>query len=64
MTHSHVFSKILKSESIQSSKNLITNIVDVLALDNWAEKHYENPQKKKTYIPKLKIRNKSFNINI
>ena len=45
MTHSHVFSKILKSESIQSSKNLITNIVDVLALDNWAEKHYENPQK-------------------
>ena len=64
MTHSHVFSKILKSESIQSSKNLITNIVDVLALDNWAEKLYENPQKKKTYIPKLKIRNKSFNINI
>ena len=60
MTHTQVFSNILNSDS--KKKN--DNIVDVLMLDNWAQKHYQSPQVKKTYFPKLKIKSKSFNYNI
>ena len=58
MTHTEVFSNILKSESVRKKE-----FVNILFLDNWAEKHYKNPQTSKQYIPKLKIKNKSFNIN-
>ena len=60
MTHTHVFSNILNSDL----KKRNDNIVDVLMLDNWAQKHYQSPQVKKTYFPKLKIKSKSFNYNI
>ena len=60
MTHTQVFSNILNSDS--KKKN--DNIVDVLMLDNWAQKHYQSPQVKKFYFPKIKIKSKSFNYNI
>ena len=58
MTHTEIFSNVLKSHSVRKKE-----FVNVLFLDNWAEKHYKNPQTVKQYIPKLRIRNKSFNIN-
>ena len=58
MTHTEVFSNILKSDSVRAKE-----FVNVLFLDNWAQKHYQSPKSVKQYIPKLKIKNKSFNIN-
>ena len=49
---------ILKSDSVRAKE-----FVNVLFLDNWAQKHYQSPKSVKQYIPKLKIKNKSFNIN-
>ena len=66
MTHTQIYTNLFNSESKKKTVNKIKNdFIDVLCLDNWAEKHYINPKEKKQYVPKLKIKSnsKSFNIN-